>query len=61
MRGIRVWAQVLGLQQTVVEDVRIGSEGEVIVAVRPGWRERDRCGVCRRCCGRSSSAGDRKR
>jgi hypothetical protein len=26
----------------------MGSEGEVIVAVRPGWRERDRCGICRR-------------
>ena len=25
-----------------------GSEGEVIVSVRPAWRERDRCGVCRR-------------
>ena len=48
MRGIRVWVQLLGLQRTVVEDVRVGSEGEVIVAVRPGWRERDRCGVCRR-------------
>ena len=26
----------------------MGVEGEVIVSVRPGWRERDRCGVCRR-------------
>ncbi len=50
MRGIRVWARLLGLQRTVVEDVRLGSEGEVIVAARPGWRERDRCGVCRRRC-----------
>jgi transposase len=32
----------------VIEDVRIGSEGEVIVSARPNWRERDRCGVCRR-------------
>ena len=48
MRGIRVWVQLLGLQRTVVEAVRIGIEGEVIVAVRPAWRERDRCGVCRR-------------
>jgi len=32
----------------VIEDVRLGSEGEVIVSVRLGWRERDRCGVCRR-------------
>ncbi|MCA1699149.1 MAG: ISL3 family transposase [Actinobacteria bacterium] len=28
----------------------IGAEGEVVVAVRPNWRERDRCGVCRRRC-----------
>jgi transposase len=50
MRGIRVWARLLGLRRAVVEDVRLGSEGEVIVSVRPGWRERDRCGVCRRRC-----------
>ncbi|MDQ2761124.1 MAG: ISL3 family transposase, partial [Actinomycetota bacterium] len=50
MRGIRVWARLLGLQRTVVEDVTTGSEGEVIVSVRPSWRERDRCGVCRRRC-----------
>ena len=48
MRGIRVWARLLGLKRAVVEDVRLGSEGEVVVAVRPVWRERDRCGVCRR-------------
>jgi transposase len=48
MRGIRVWARLLGLRRAVVEDVRQGSEGEVIVSARPGFRERDRCGVCRR-------------
>jgi transposase len=32
----------------VVEGVWIGNEGEVVVAARPGWRERDRCGLCRR-------------
>jgi transposase len=48
MRGVRVWARLLGLRRAVVEDVRTGSEGEVIVSARPGWRERDRCGVCRR-------------
>jgi len=47
VRGIRVWARLLGLQRVVVEDVRMGSEREVIVAVRPSWRERDRCGLCR--------------
>jgi transposase len=48
VRGIRVWAGLLGLKGAVVEDVWIGQEGEVVVAARPGWRERDRCGVCRR-------------
>jgi transposase len=48
VRGIRVWARLVGLCRAVVEDVRLGSEGEVIVSVRPNWRERDRCGICRR-------------
>jgi transposase len=48
VRGIRVWARLLSLQRAVVEDVWIGDEGEIVVAVRVGWRERDRCGVCRR-------------
>ena len=48
MRGIRVWARLLGLWRAVVEDVQIGDEGELVVSVRPDWRERDRCGVCRR-------------
>jgi transposase len=50
VRGIRVWARLLGLRRTVVEDVTMGSEGEVIVSVRSSWRERDRCGICRRHC-----------
>ena len=45
MRGTRVWAQLLGLQRAVVEGVWIGDQGEVVVAVWPSWRERDRCGV----------------
>ena len=48
MRGTRVWARLLGLPRAVIEDVWLGDEGEVVVAARPGWRERDRCGVCRR-------------
>jgi transposase len=48
VRGIRVWARLLGLRRAVVEDVWIGEAGEVVVAARPSWRERDRCGVCRR-------------
>jgi transposase len=48
VRRARVWARLLGLQRAVVEDVQIGSEDEIVVAVRPVWRERERCGVCRR-------------
>jgi transposase len=50
VRGTRVWARLLGLKAAVVEDVYCGDEGEVVVAVRPRWRERERCGVCRRRC-----------
>jgi transposase len=48
VRGIRVWARLLGLRGAVIEDVWIGEAGEVVVAARPRWRERDRCGICRR-------------
>ena len=48
MRGTRVWARLLGLPRTVVEDVEFGNEGEFVITVRPVWRERDRCGICRR-------------
>jgi transposase len=61
VRGIRVWAGLLGLQRAVVEDVGLGSEGEVIVSVRPGWRKQDRCGVCRRRCGRYDPGEGRRR
>jgi transposase len=36
------------LGAAVVEAVNCGDEGKVIVAARPRWHERDRCGVCRR-------------
>jgi len=48
VRGVRVWARLVGLPRTVVEDVEFGNEGEFVIAVRPVWRERDRGGVCRR-------------
>jgi transposase len=48
VRGVRVWARLLGLRRAVIEGVWVGDEGEVVVAARPNWRERDRCGVCRR-------------
>jgi transposase len=48
VRSGRVWARLLGLGAAVVEGVKFGDEGEVVVAARPRWHERDRCGVCRR-------------
>ena len=48
MRGTRVWARLLGLRRAVIEGVWLGDEGEVVIAARPNWRERDRCGICRR-------------
>ena len=48
MRKERVWARLLGLERAVVESVEIDEEGQVVVAVRPHHRERDRCGVCGR-------------
>jgi transposase len=48
VRSTRLWARLLGLKRAVVEDVFVGDHGEVVVAARPNWRERDRCGVCRR-------------
>jgi transposase len=48
VRGIRVWARLLGLARAVVEDVWIDEHGAVVVAARPRARERGRCPHCRR-------------
>ncbi len=48
MREKRVWARLLGLERVVIESVEIDDRGQVVVAVRPHHRERDRCGVCGR-------------
>jgi transposase len=61
VRDVRVWAGLLGVDRAVVEGVRLGSEGEVIVSVRPLSRERGRCGVCRRrCAGYDQGPGRRR-
>jgi transposase len=61
VRKTSVWARLLGLGAAVVEDVSLDGEGELVVAVRPRWRERDRCGVCRRRCpGFDLGAGRRR-
>ena len=64
MRSIRVWARLLGLRGTVIEEVNVNDAGEgteVVVAVRPGWRERGRCGICGRRAGRFDRGGGRRR
>jgi transposase len=50
VRGIRVWARLLGLARAVVEDVFLDDDGDVVVCARPRAREQGRCGVCRRRC-----------
>ncbi len=49
MRSARVWAQLLGVEKTVVERVEFDEDQAVLVAsVRPGRGQRRRCGICRR-------------
>jgi transposase len=50
VRGIRVWARLLGLARAVVEDVFIDGDGAIVVSVRPRACERGRCPHCRRRC-----------
>jgi transposase len=49
VRGIRVWARLLGLARAVVEDVFL-DQATVVVCVRPRAREQRRCPICRRRC-----------
>lgn len=49
VRFASVWKKLLGLQRAVVEDVWLEEE-QLVVAVRPIARERDRCPRCRRRC-----------
>jgi transposase len=51
---------LLGIERAVVEDVRVELE-TVVVSVRPGSREKDRCGVCGRRCPREDSGEGRRR
>jgi transposase len=61
MRKRRVWGRLLGLGAAVVEDVYCGDEGELVVAARPRFSQRDRCGVCaRRCPGFDLGDGRRR-
>jgi transposase len=51
VRGARVWAGLLGVENTVVERVEFDEqEGVIVASVRPGRGQQRRCGVCRRRC-----------
>ena len=49
MSANSIWKRLLTVERTVVEQVEVDPEADVLVAcVRPVAREQNRCGVCRR-------------
>ena len=49
MRFKRVWARLLGVEHTVIEDVFVDEASDaIVVCVRPTRSRRGRCGVCGR-------------
>lgn len=61
MRGTSLWAALLGVEKTVIEDIEFDEDTELVVAhVRPRSRSRSRCGVCARPCP-GFDAGDGRR
>lgn len=47
MRGVRVWARLLGVERAVVEDIELEeATGSVVVSVRLRKGDRGRCGIC---------------
>lgn len=49
MRLSTLLRELLGVQETVVESATMEA-GVLVVAVRPRWRQRNRCGICRKKC-----------
>lgn len=61
MRGMRVWARLLGVERAIVEDAVLEeATGALVVSVRLQRRDRRRCGICRRRCP-GYDAGDGRR
>ncbi len=49
MRGVRVWARLLGVEGAIVEAVEFETgTGALVVQVRLRKRDRSRCGICQR-------------
>lgn len=63
MLGKRLWARIFGVESRVVlEQVEYDQAEEcVVAAVRPRARERHRCGICGRPCGRYDFGEGRRR
>lgn len=62
MRNNRIWAEILGVENTVVEGIEIDDDlGCVVVSVRPAAKARSRCGVCRRRCPGYDGGSGRRR
>jgi len=59
---VRVWRALLGVKRAVVERVEFDQgEDVLVVGVRPGARQRGRCGVCRRRCRGYDQGNGRRR
>jgi transposase len=65
VRYARVWARLLGVERTVVEEIVFecggGGEEVLVCRVRPARGEQGRCGVCRRRCSRYDGGEGRRR
>ena len=64
MRGLTLWRDLVGTEQTSVENVVLESAGNgrvLVVHVRPMVGQRSRCGRCRRRCPGYDTGGGRRR
>jgi len=62
MRNARIWASMLGVSGTVVEQVELNEETATLVAsVRPRRGHTDLCGVCKLRCPRFDRGAGRRR
>jgi hypothetical protein len=62
VRKASVWARLLGVERTVIEQIEFDDEEELVIChVRPVKAERRRCGICRwRCGGYDAGVGRRR-
>jgi transposase len=61
VRSARVWKRLLGVEHTVIEQVRYDEDGVLVALVRPTRSRRGRCGLCqRRCPGYDQGEGRRR-